>query len=491
MRKHSLKVLWLIAMLVLTSSAFAQKIAVLNFNAGVGINQNDVDGISSIFNTYFSPKGAEIIERTRVDRLLQEQEFQKSNFTTNDMVAIGKILNVSFIVVGDVNITMGQYNVDIRVVNAETGTIVAKDGISFNKNTSYRGTMQQLGIQLSKKMEAEIAKIKVKNKPKQPESKSGVKQQPVAKKETNKQGGVGSSSPAQPRFEILKYLEGHTNLVNSVSWSPDGKYLASGSSDKTVKIWDANSGVCIRTLVSFCGVHSVSWSPDGKYLASGLENGRFEIWDANSGECFLSYKGHSSSVVSVCWSPDGKYLASGSLDLKVGIWDANSGECIGTSTAHSYSVHSVCWRPDGKYFASGAGNGDVMIWDANSWVSIRTLEGHSGEVYSLAYNNDVSRIASGSYDRTIKLWNAKNGKELKTLVGHSSYVFSVCWSPDGKYLASGSSDGTVKIWDANSGACLQTLEEHTEGVNSVSWSHDGKYLSSGSGDSTIIIWGVK
>ena len=169
MRKHSLKVLWLIVMLVLTSSAFAQKIAVLNFNAGVGINQNDVDGISSIFNTYFSPKGAEIIERTRVDRLLQEQEFQKSNFTTNDMVAIGKILNVSLVVVGDVNIVMGQYNVDIRVVNAETGTIVAKDGISFNKNTSYRGTMQQLGIRLSKKMEAEIAKINTKSKPRKPE----------------------------------------------------------------------------------------------------------------------------------------------------------------------------------------------------------------------------------------------------------------------------------------------------------------------------------
>ena len=169
MRKHSLKVLWLIAMLVLTSSAFAQKIAVLNFNAGVGINQNDVDGISSIFNTYFSPKGAEIIERTRVDRLLQEQKFQTTKYTDADMVKLGKILNVSFIVVGDVNIVMEQYNVDIRVVNVQTGTVVAKDGISFNKNTSYRGTMQQLGIRLSKKMEAEIAKINVKSKPRKPQ----------------------------------------------------------------------------------------------------------------------------------------------------------------------------------------------------------------------------------------------------------------------------------------------------------------------------------
>ena len=178
MRKHSLKVLWLIAMLVLTSSAFAQKIAVLNFNAGVGINQNDVDGISSIFNTYFSPKGAEIIERTRVDRVLQEQEFQRSKFTTSDMVAIGKILNVSLVVVGDVNIVMEQYNVDIRVVNVQTGTVVAKDGISFDKNTSYRGTMQQLGERLAKKMELEIEKINIESKPGKPESKGGGKQLP-------------------------------------------------------------------------------------------------------------------------------------------------------------------------------------------------------------------------------------------------------------------------------------------------------------------------
>jgi TolB-like protein len=200
MRKHSLKVLWLIAMLVLTSSAFAQRIAILNFNAGVGINQNDVDGISSIFNTYFSPKGAEIIERTRVDRLLQEQEFQRSKFTTSDMVKLGKILNVSFIVVGDVNITMGQYNVDIRVVNVQTGTVVAKDGISFNKNTSYRGTMQQLGIRLSNKMEAEIEKINIESKPGKPESSGGVgeskssgKKLPIAKQDISLHGSMGCS----------------------------------------------------------------------------------------------------------------------------------------------------------------------------------------------------------------------------------------------------------------------------------------------------------
>ncbi len=161
MKNLTSKVFGLIAMLVLTGSAFAQRIAVLNFNAGVGVTQVEVDGLSAVFNTYFAPKGAEIVERTRVDRLLQEQKFQKSKFTNTDMVALGEMLNVSLIVVGDVNIVMEQYNVDVRVVNTQTGTIVAKDGASCTKSGSYRAMMQQLGERISKSLELEIEKLQI------------------------------------------------------------------------------------------------------------------------------------------------------------------------------------------------------------------------------------------------------------------------------------------------------------------------------------------
>ena len=165
-------------MLVLTSSAFAQRIAIFDFNAGTGVTQDEVDGLSAIFNTYFAPKGAEIIERTRVDRLLQEHKFQKSKFTNTDMVALGEQLNASLIVVGDVNVVMGEYNVEVRVVNVQTGTIVAKDGISFDKNSSYRGTMQQLGERLTNKMELEIEKINIETKSDKAEGTSGKKKLP-------------------------------------------------------------------------------------------------------------------------------------------------------------------------------------------------------------------------------------------------------------------------------------------------------------------------
>ena len=159
--KLSIKVLWLIAMLVFTTSAFAQRVAVLNFNAGSGVTQMEVDGLSSIFNTYFSPKGAEIVERTSVDKILQEQKFQNSRFTNTDMVALGEMLNVSLIVVGDINVVMEQYNVDVRVVNVQTGTTVAKDGTSFSTGGSYRDMMKELGERLSKSLELEIEKFQI------------------------------------------------------------------------------------------------------------------------------------------------------------------------------------------------------------------------------------------------------------------------------------------------------------------------------------------
>ena len=159
--KLSIKVLWLIAMLVLTTSAFAQRVAVLNFNAGSGVTQMEVDGLSSIFNTYFAPKGAEIVERTSVDKILQEQKFQNSRFTNTDMVALGEMLNVYLIVVGDINVVMEQYNVDVRVVNVQTGTTVAKDGTSFSTGGSYRDMMKELGERLSNSLEKEIENLQI------------------------------------------------------------------------------------------------------------------------------------------------------------------------------------------------------------------------------------------------------------------------------------------------------------------------------------------
>ena len=290
--------------------------------------------------------------------------------------------------------------------------------------------------------------------------------------------------PAHP-----KTLTVHSDSVLSVAASPDGKYLASGSNDDTVIIWDANSGQRLKTFEGHSDrVNSVCWSPDGKYLASSSDDDTVIIWDAKSGECIRTLRGHSDWVYSVCWSPDGKYLASGSGDNTVIIWDAKSGQSLKTLEGHSEWVLFVSWSPDGKYLASGSLDETLIIWDAKSGKRLQTLKGHSDNVNSVSWSPDGKYLASGSADKTVIIWDAISGQKLKTLKGHSDIVESVSWSPDGKYLASGSLDKTVIIWDAKSGEILKTLEGHSDCVFSVSWSPDGKYLASGSRDLTVKIW---
>ena len=134
---------------LLCSTVFAQRIAVIDFNAGAGISQAEVDGISAIFNTYFSPQGYTLVERMRIDRVIDEQQFQRGKLTQQQMVRIGQILNISQIVVGDVNIVMNQYNIDVRVLNVQSGTIAAKDGATWSQGSSYRTMMQQLATRLA------------------------------------------------------------------------------------------------------------------------------------------------------------------------------------------------------------------------------------------------------------------------------------------------------------------------------------------------------
>ena len=298
--------------------------------------------------------------------------------------------------------------------------------------------------------------------------------------------------PKFTEYKLLQTLEGHSGYVYSVAYSPDGTKIISGSYDKTIKIWDANTGECLKTLEGHSDwVNSVAYSPDGTKIISGSYDKTIKIWDANTGQCLKTLDGHKYSVWSVAYSPDGTKIISGSEDKTIKMWDANTGECLKTLEGHSDYVYSVAYSPDGTKIISGSADKTIKIWDANTGQCLKTLEGHSNYVYSVAYSPDGTKIISGSRDKTIKIWDANTGQCLKTLKGHSWAVRSVAYSPDGTKFISGSYDKTIKIWDANTGQCLKTLEGHSHDVNSVAYSPNGTKIISGSKDNTIKIWGIE
>ena len=289
-------------------------------------------------------------------------------------------------------------------------------------------------------------------------------------------------------FEQLLTLKGHSSEVGSVAFSPDGKRLASGSTDKTIKIWDTVTGKELLTLKGHSkGVDSVAFSPDGKRLASASGDKTIKLWDTVTGKELLTLKGHSGFASSIAFSPDGKRLASPSVRT-IKIWDAVTGKELLTLKGHSRGVLSIAFSPDGKRLASASHT--IKLWDTLTGKELLTLKGHSGierAVLSVTFSPDGKRLASGGLDRTIKLWETAAGKELLTLRGHSGEVFSVVFSLDGS-LVSGSADGTIKRWDVVTGKELLTLRGRPEGVWSVAFSPDGKRLASGNHDTTIKLW---
>ncbi len=290
---------------------------------------------------------------------------------------------------------------------------------------------------------------------------------------------------------LIRTLEGYYSAVNCVAFSPDGKVLASGSDDQTIKLWDVQTGRTLQTLMGHSGnVFSVAFSPDGKVLASGSGDRTIKLWDVQTGGALQTLTGHSSYVFSVAFSPDGKILASGSSDGTIKLWDVQIGRALQILTGHS-NVRSVAFSPDGKILASGSSDGTIKLWDVQTGGALQTLTGHSSFVYSVDFSPDGKVLASGSYDEPIKLWDVQTGRALQTLTGHSGNVSSMAFSPDGKLMASGSWDNKpIKLWDVQTGRALQTLKGHSSGVTSVAFSPDGKVLASGNDDNTIRLWDV-
>ncbi len=250
----------------------------------------------------------------------------------------------------------------------------------------------------------------------------------------------------QSSFQTIIY-KGHTNIVDSVTWSPDGKYIASAGNDKSVHIWEA---LTAKTLQLYTGhtqyVNSATWSPDGKYIASAGVDKTVQIWEALTAKPVQTYTKHIDIILSTAWSPVGQHIASAGYDKSVQICEAFTGKIVQIYGGHTDAVSDVTWSPGSQYIASASMDNTVQIWEALTAKTLQTYKQHIDAVSNAVWSPDGKYIASASWDSTVQIWEALTAKPMQIYKGHTSRVYSAAWSPNSKYVASAGMDHTVQVW---------------------------------------------
>jgi WD40 repeat protein/tRNA A-37 threonylcarbamoyl transferase component Bud32 len=297
-------------------------------------------------------------------------------------------------------------------------------------------------------------------------------------------------------------LAGHTQPVHSLAFSRDGMRLASAATDLwgrgEAKVWDLTTGTAL-TVAGSQATTCVALSPDGKYLATGTGlyapggmglPGEVKLWDARSGEFIRKIGDHMLLVMGLAFSPDGRHLASAGRDKLVRIWDVGSGTTVRILRGHRDHVDGVAYSPDGRLLASASWDKTVRIWDAATGTIRAILSGHADWVYAVVFSPDGSRIASASADRTSRVWDVNKEEEIVTLRGHRGQVLGAAFDRDGWRLATAGEDGHVKLWNANPSQESQFLWGHQNQVQALAFRPDGRRLASAAADKTVRIWNV-
>jgi WD40 repeat protein len=261
----------------------------------------------------------------------------------------------------------------------------------------------------------------------------------------------------------------HLSIVESLAFSPDGKYLASGSYQEAL-LWDAQTGQLRKRLTGFVDrVVALAFSPDGKLLATGggapTEDGELKVFDVATGNVACDIKaGHSDTVFGVCFSPDGTKLASCGADKFVKVWELPGGKFQKAFEGHTHHVLDVGWRADGKVLASAGADNVIKVWDYEKGEQTRTITGHGKQVTRLLFVGTTSQILTCSGDQAARFWNVDNGGSGVTFGGSKDFLYAVGVSPDGKIVAAGGEEGVVRLYNGANGQLVKALvPPETEG----------------------------
>lgn len=236
-------------------------------------------------------------------------------------------------------------------------------------------------------------------------------------------------------------------VVASASFSPDGKWLVTGSWDNSAKIWNAQTGHAEKKLEKKHQgfVNTARYSPNGKQILTASDDGTAKVWDAVSGNIILTLDQHGSHVKSAIFSPNGSQIVTASDDKTLVMWDSKSGKKLATFKGHEWPIREVAYSHDGKQLISGSEDNTAIIWNIATQKKT-VLAGHTAPIASVVFSPDDSRAFTASDDGTAKLWDPESGKEILTLNSHDQGVTSVDFSPDGRYVATGSQDGQAILW---------------------------------------------
>ena len=292
----------------------------------------------------------------------------------------------------------------------------------------------------------------------------------------------------------LNLFTAHTGRVTSVTFSPDGATLASGSSDKTIRLWDVENGVTLHTLKGHRKtVTSVAFSPDGATLASGSSDRTIRLWNVATGTERHTLTGHTRSINEVVFNHDSTMLASASVFDLIRLWDVANGTELRTLRAGSNGAYSVAFSPVTNTLASGGHDNRVRLWNADTGTELHTLEKHTRHVSHVTFSPDGDILASATYsywDRTIRLWHTDTGAELHTLTGHTDGFSDITFNPGGDILTSAGVDNIIRLWDVNSGTELRTFVDHTVDGNTLLYP-ERKVHASVNADYSIRLWDVE
>jgi WD40 repeat protein len=286
----------------------------------------------------------------------------------------------------------------------------------------------------------------------------------------------------------VRRFEGHAGAVTAVAFSSDGRRIVTGSSDGTGRVWTASTGEVVTTLRGHAGrVSAVAFSPDDAYVLTGSHDGTAVVTHLATGER-VTCKGHKELVSSVAFSPDGTQVLTGAMDATARLWEARTGRLVQEFTGHTKGVTSVAFAPIGTHVLTGSGDKTARLWHNRSGQTVQTYSGHTAWVQSVAFSPDGRQVLTGADDRTARLHDARSGAFLAAFTGHAADVTSVAFGPDGRHVFTASADRTARRWAIATQATVETYEGHAHDILSVAFSADGRHILTGSTEGAALRW---